>query len=74
MTIWCDLSMTNKSTANFGMPRRIRINSMVAGWRNVDEQSVGRGAADLVAPEVNVDWRRPGERQRSISKTMKDTQ
>jgi hypothetical protein len=38
---------------------------MVAGWRNVDEQSVGRGAADLVAPEVNVDWRRPGQRHRS---------
>ena len=28
------------------------------------EQSVGRGAADRVVPEVNVDWRRPGQRQR----------
>ena len=29
------------------------------------EQSVGRGAADRVVCEVNVDWRRPGQRQRS---------
>ncbi|MFN7627026.1 MAG: FKBP-type peptidyl-prolyl cis-trans isomerase [Pirellula sp.] len=29
------------------------------------EQCVGRGAADLVVPEVNVDWRRPGQRERS---------
>jgi hypothetical protein len=29
-----------------------------------DEQSVGRGAADRVVPEVNVDWRRPGQRER----------
>jgi hypothetical protein len=30
------------------------------------EQCVGRGAADLVVPEVNVDWRRPGQRERSV--------
>jgi len=30
-----------------------------------DEQSVGRGAADRVFSEVNVDWRRPGQRERS---------
>ncbi len=29
------------------------------------EQGVGRGAAGRVFPEVNVDWRRPGRRQRS---------
>lgn len=29
------------------------------------EQSVGRGAADRVVREVNVDWRRPGQRPRS---------
>lgn len=28
------------------------------------EQSVGRGAADRVVPEGNVDWRRPGQRGR----------
>ncbi len=28
------------------------------------EQCVGRGAADRVVPEVNVVWRRPGQRQR----------
>jgi len=27
------------------------------------EQSVGRGAAGRVGPEVNVDWRRPGQRK-----------
>ena len=27
-------------------------------------QSVGRGAADRVVSEVNVDWRRPGQRRR----------
>jgi hypothetical protein len=32
------------------------------------EQSVGRGAADRVVCEVNVDWRRPGQRQRSSMK------
>ena len=31
------------------------------------EQSVGRGAADRVVCEVNVDWRRPGQRQRYLA-------
>ena len=31
------------------------------------EQSVGRGAADRVVHEVNVDWRRPGQRRRSAN-------
>ncbi len=30
------------------------------------EQSVGRGAADRVVPEVQVDWRRPGQRNRYV--------
>ncbi|MCA9038639.1 MAG: hypothetical protein KDA91_26145, partial [Planctomycetaceae bacterium] len=35
------------------------------------EQSVGRGAADRVVCEVNVDWRRPGQRHRSsLNQTM----
>lgn len=33
------------------------------------EQSVGRGAADRVVSEVNVDWRRPGQRRRSPVQT-----
>jgi len=31
------------------------------------EPSVGRGAADRVVFEVNVDWRRPGQRQRYLA-------
>ena len=31
--------------------------------RHNAEQSVGRGAAGRVVPEVNVDWRRPGQRR-----------
>ena len=34
-----------------------------------DEQSVGRGAAGRVVLEVNVDWRRPGQRGRSSGKS-----
>lgn len=34
------------------------------------EQSVGRGAADRVVPEVNVDWRRPGQRHRYAKKDV----
>ena len=34
------------------------------------EPSVGRGAADRVVCEVNVDWRRPGQRQRSPARRM----
>jgi PHP family Zn ribbon phosphoesterase len=30
------------------------------------EQSVGRGAADRVVPEADVDWRRPGQRRRYL--------
>ena len=30
------------------------------------EPSVGRGAADRVTPEVNVDWRWPGQRCCSV--------
>jgi hypothetical protein len=33
------------------------------------EQSVGRGAADRVVPKVDVDWRRPGQRQRYAFET-----
>ena len=33
------------------------------------EQSVGRGAADRVVSEANVDWRRPGQRCRSSGPT-----
>ncbi len=31
------------------------------------EQSVGHGAADRVVLEINVDWRRPGQRRRSVT-------
>ncbi len=34
------------------------------------EQSVGRGAAGRVVPEINVDWRRPGQRRRSPLKRV----
>lgn len=33
----------------------------------IAEQSVGRGAADRVFFEVNVGWRRPGQRCRSVT-------
>ena len=38
--------------------------------RNATEQSVGRGAADCVVTEVNVGWRRPGQRKRSVQENL----
>jgi hypothetical protein len=43
----------------------MRVFSALPVVEQWDEQSVGRGVADRVVPEVNVDWRRPGQRRRS---------
>ena len=42
----------------------MRVFSALPVVEQWDEQSVGRGVADRVVPEVNVDWRRPGQRRR----------
>ena len=34
---------------------------------NHADHSVGRGVAGRVVPEVNVDWRRPGQRRRYVA-------
>ena len=52
----------------FGYPEWLCIGDGY-GQFGLAEQSVGHGAADRVVPEVNVDWRQPGKRERSPTKT-----
>ena len=47
----------------------MRVFSALPVVEQWDEQSVGRGVADRVVPEVNVDWRRPGQRRRYATET-----
>jgi hypothetical protein len=50
--------------AQGGHAAKLRATTPTRRASGLLEQSVGRGAADKVVPEINVDWRRPGQRNR----------
>ena len=45
------------------------LTTVIERWLldNHADPGVGRGVAGRVVPEVNVDWRRPGQRRRYVA-------